>query len=129
VDAVEYLHSVLHLAEKRCEVTPTFAAGWESKCRARLEELMTSVPKCLHDELELRAVVRCGDVAREIVALAKTEHVSTIVLNVRPRWNWFFPGRSLIERILRDAPCRVLLVRPPAPTAAAAALASAFSEA
>jgi len=107
LDAIRYLYAVLDLP---------LARQRERQIREDLERLLGTIPLSWHRPLRLRALIRTGDVAEEILNVAREENASTILLDVRPR-RWWWSRRCITEQLLRAAPCRVLLVRPPSPTA------------
>lgn len=80
--------------------------------RAAGEALATETQKLLGDRRESRAIVRVGDPAAEILSLAEETNADLIIAGAR--------GVSLLEgllvgsvadRLLKEAPCSVLLVR------------------
>jgi universal stress protein A len=111
---------VLHVAE---QVTATAAAefyledlgalqkGVEDAAAKQLAALLTADDRAL---LSAKAVVRASaDVAHTIVEYAKAAHVDVIVVGTHGRGPVaHFVMGSVAERVVRTAPCPVLVVRP-----------------
>ena len=111
---------VLHVAE---QVTATAAAEFyledlgalqkavEDAAAKQLAALLTADDRAL---LSAKAVVRASaDVAHTIVEYAKAAHVDVIVVGTHGRGPVaHFVMGSVAERVVRTAPCPVLVVRP-----------------
>ena len=98
---------------------PTSPAGQSARAwvEAALEDL---VSEARAHGLEARAVLRTGVADEEIVALALDERADLIVIGTHGRggMNRLLLG-SVADRVIRRAPCPVLIVRPLDKTAAA----------
>lgn len=92
-----------------------YAEKMEGEVRQRMEALVKDgVPS----GVSVRALVERGDPAREIDHTARREQVDLIVMATHGWTGWrHLVFGSVAERVLREAPCPVLVVREPGKTA------------
>jgi nucleotide-binding universal stress UspA family protein len=98
---------------------PASSSGLEEDTRRRLR---AAIPASARDWCQTEEIVRCGQPRKEILRVAEAREAQLIVLGVH--------GRSTLDRMLfgsnahrivREAPCPVLTIRPPDPLARARA--------
>jgi nucleotide-binding universal stress UspA family protein len=97
--------------------SPEYEVKVEAEVRERLASLVKSgVPS----GIAVRLAVGRGDPAREIVRAAREQGVDLIVMATHGWKGWrHLVFGSVAERVLREAPCPVLVVREPLPGKAA----------
>jgi nucleotide-binding universal stress UspA family protein len=111
--------TVLHVVE----VFPLGSADMTTVPEAYIEDLKMEADRTMQSYLaRITAagltgdiVVKHGPVFQEIMEVAKTQHVDLIIMGTHGRTglSHLFLG-SVAERLVRFAPCPVLVVRPPA---------------
>ena|SRR5256885_3598435 len=110
--------TVVHVIEP--EVPPAFdgfmiapppvSNGTSAGCAKRLSSLVNSLPTAGGTRLD--SIVRCGLASIEIVEAAKEQDVDLIVIATHGYTGWkHFAIGSTAERVVRAAPCPVLVVR------------------
>lgn len=89
---------------------PPVSNGSSAQCTGQLKTLVNSVRNA--GVTEVRSTVRCGLAAIEIVEAAKELDVDLIVIATHGYTGWkHFAIGSTAERVVRAAPCPVLVVR------------------
>ncbi|MCL4502762.1 MAG: universal stress protein [Deltaproteobacteria bacterium] len=79
------------------------------------EESLKNMIRWVPKEIPTLATVVTGDAAEEILAFAAKEHINLIVIATHglTGWRHLITG-SVTEKIVRQASCPVLTIRPPA---------------
>ncbi len=94
--------------------TEKYERDEESRSR---EELNRLVAEKLPKGLSCRALVRVGQAADEIVRQSESEEVDLIVIATHGRTGWrHLAFGSVAEKVVRTAPCPVLVVQSPSQT-------------
>ena len=89
---------------------PVIANGSRASCANRLKELAGSL--AMRDTGHIQSIVRTGLAAYEIVETTKEFDVDLIVIATHGYTGWkHFAIGSTAERVVRAAPCPVLVVR------------------
>ena len=117
IHVVDDLGARLVRQPESSETLDQVQAEAEAAARLRLDSVLTDEDR---GALRARAVIlTSAATARTITSYARDEHVDVIVVGTHGRGpvSHLFLG-SVADRILRMAPCPVLVVRPPAPTRA-----------
>ena len=75
--------------------------------------LQSLVGRMVSQDIPTLAMVLTGEAAPEIVAFAAKEHIDLIVIATHglTGWRHFITG-SVTEKVVRQAPCAVLTIRP-----------------
>jgi universal stress protein A len=83
------------------------------KARA-LEQLKVIIKKNVPKGVKSSAVVKTGEPADEIVRTAKSRHADLVVIATHGRRGWgHLIFGSVAEKVIRLAPCPVLVIHPP----------------
>ncbi|HXD96793.1 MAG TPA: universal stress protein [Candidatus Acidoferrum sp.] len=93
--------------------TPDVRAVFEGQRKWAADTLAVRAAELAAEGVATRSVVRVGEPAVEIVRLAAEEHADMIVMGTQGRTGLerLLLG-SVAERVIRQAPCPVLTVRP-----------------
>lgn len=83
---------------------------WEVTAKARLEQI---AKQKLVNTVEYELITRSGDASAGILTAAVEEHIDLIVMTTHGRSgiSHFFLG-SVAERVVREASCPILTIRP-----------------
>jgi len=89
---------------------PVVSNGTSASCANRLSTLVNSIQTASGTRID--SLVRCGLASIEIVDAAKEQNVDLIVIATHGYTGWkHFAIGSTAERVVRAAPCPVLVVR------------------
>lgn len=116
--AVEMLHDVMWRPWSGSGCVPTMQLQEEFLRQQALERLEQELHPEWRDAVDIRVAWRCGDVCEQILRHAAEEQFDAIILGLRRSpWPRLLP--SLADRLLRHAPCEVIVVSdaPPRPPA------------
>lgn len=98
------------------EIEPQFDVSlYEGKLISSAEKLLEEVvEQGVAKELRVRSIVVQGDPSDEIVKFAAEENVDLIVIATHGRTGWrHLVFGSVAEKVIRLAPCPVLVIRAP----------------
>ncbi len=111
VDAEVHL---LHVAERGPDPDPVRRGEEFVHSIARARDYLQRVRDGLRaDGVRAEADVRAGDPAEKILEFSETSRIALIAMSTHGRTGWSRLTRgSVAERVLRHAPCPVLLLRP-----------------
>ena len=87
---------------------------FESKKQLVLRFFDQTIRPDLRNGVKIRPLVKTGKVVEEIIAAAKEERCDLIVIVARESSLRRLFGRSITERVVRNAPCPVLSMQPSA---------------
>ncbi|MGE3314438.1 MAG: universal stress protein [Planctomycetaceae bacterium] len=119
LSALAHLRDTLRLPSASAAACPTIL----NPRKRDLAVVARHLRRRLHPEwqgfVDIQAVTRQGDVSKEIVRFAREESVDLILLAAKPRSSWWNWRRNVCDEVLRQAPCRVVLVQNPSVSTAA----------
>lgn len=82
--------------------------------KAAREQLKAMITKHVPKGMKASAVVKTGEPADEIVRTTKAQHADLIVIATHGRRGWgHLIFGSVAEKVIRLAPCPVLVIHPP----------------
>jgi nucleotide-binding universal stress UspA family protein len=104
---------VLHILDSAGHLEPELAWSTTSGSAAVASKLQRAIPKEAFLWCQVFNVVRCGKAHAEVLAYAKEHEVDLICIGASGNeWNLGKLFGSNVERVLRQAPCPVLVCRP-----------------